>query len=68
MFPASLTMIPLASLPPMDATIVSIDARVVLGTLVLAIVITAGLLVQRALTSTTKRTSSRLRVVPRHAH
>jgi hypothetical protein len=68
MFPASLTMLPLAPLPVVHATIVNVDARVVLGALVLAMIVTGGLLAQRALASASTRRSSRLRTLARHAH
>lgn len=67
MFPASLTMLPLAPLPALHSPLVSIDMQVVLAALVGAIVLLGGLLAQSALSSTPTRPPARVRALPRHA-
>jgi len=65
MFPASFTMFPLATAPALHATLLSVDAHLVLGVLVAAIVSLSAVLAQSALRTHAPRASSRV-IVLRH--
>ena len=65
MFPASFTMFPLAPAPALHATLLTVDAHLVLGALVVAIVSLSVLLAQSALRSRAPRASTHA-IVLRH--
>jgi len=65
MFPASFTMFPLATTPALHATLLHVDAHVVLDVLVGAIVSLSALLAQSALRTHVARASTHT-IVLRH--
>jgi hypothetical protein len=67
MFPAALTMFPLATLPPTSATLLRVDVEVVVATLGIASVLLAAVLVRNALSRWTTRPSLRVRALRGHA-
>lgn len=67
MFPASFTLFPLAPAPALHETLLTVDAHLVLGVLVAAIVSLSALLVQSALRTRAPRASTRVIAIPRRA-